>query len=61
VGELSVSPRSIAAVHAALTGLDPASVRAAAAAAELAPTVAAVRAIAAGLRSAGSIEARIAG
>jgi phosphoenolpyruvate-protein phosphotransferase len=61
VGELSVSPRSIAAVHAVLTGLDRASLHAAAAAAELAPTVAAVRAIAAGLRSAGSIEARIAG
>jgi phosphocarrier protein FPr len=61
VGELSVSPRAIAAVHAALTGLDPASLRVAAAAAELAPTVAAVRAIVAGVRSAGSIGSRIAG
>ena len=61
VGELSVSPRAIAAVHAALTGLDPATLRGAASAAEQAPTVAAVRAIAAGLRSAGSIGRRIAG
>ena len=61
VGELSVSPRAIVAVHAALTGLDPASLRDAALAAEQAPTVAAVRAIAAGVRGAASIGTRIAG
>ncbi len=51
VGELSVTPRAIAAVHAGLSGLDPVAARAAAAAAERAPTVAAVREIAASLRS----------
>ena len=61
VGELSVAPRAIAAVHAALTGLDLGAARRAAIAAEMAPTVAAVREIAAGLRNAGSVERRIAG
>jgi len=61
VGELSVAPRAIAAVHAALAGLDPGGARRAAIAAEMAPTVGAVREIAAGLRSTVPVEARIAG
>ncbi|HEY3164842.1 MAG TPA: phosphoenolpyruvate--protein phosphotransferase [Candidatus Limnocylindrales bacterium] len=61
VGELSVAPRAIAAVHAALAGLDPGAARRAAIAAEMASTVAAVREIASGLRNAGSVETRIAG
>jgi phosphoenolpyruvate-protein phosphotransferase len=61
VGELSVAPRAIAAVHAALTGLEPGAARDAAAAAEMAPTVAAVREAAAGVRRISAVETRIAG
>ena len=61
VGGLSVAPRSIAAVQAVLGGLDLAGARDAAAAAEKAPTVAAVREIAAAVRRAGTLETRIAG
>jgi phosphotransferase system enzyme I (PtsI) len=61
VGELSVAPRAIAAVHSALSGLELRAAREAASAAELAPTVAAVREIAAGARRLATIETRIAG
>ena len=61
VGELSVAPRSIGPVQAALAGLELRAARDAATAAEAAPTVAAVRAIAAGVRSVASLETRIAG
>jgi phosphoenolpyruvate-protein phosphotransferase len=61
VGELSVAPRAIAAVQAALSGLEMLAARDAATAAEAAPTVAAVRAIAAGVRSVATMETRIAG
>jgi len=61
VGELSVAPRAIAGVQAALSGLDLRAARDAATAAEAAPTVAAVRAIAAGMPSFATTENRIAG
>ena len=61
VGELSVAPRSIGPVQAALAGLELRAARDAATAAEAAPTVAAVRAIAAGVRSVAALETRIAG
>ena len=61
VGELSVAPRAIAAVQAALSGLELRAARDAATAAEAAPTVAAVRAIAAGVRNVVTMETRIAG
>ena len=61
VGELSVAPRAIASVQAALSGLELGAARDAATAAEAAPTVAAVRAIAAGVRSVAPMETRIAG
>jgi phosphoenolpyruvate-protein phosphotransferase len=61
VGELSVAPRAIAAAQAALGGLELRAARDAAAAAEMAPTVAAVREIAASARRAVTMETRIAG
>jgi multiphosphoryl transfer protein len=61
VGELSVAPRSIAAVQAVLGGIELRAARDAAAEAETAPTVAAVREIAARVRRADALETRIAG
>ena len=61
VTELSVTPRSIAAVQAGLAGLDPIAARRAAASAEGASSVAAVREIAAGLRTGERAPTRIAG
>ena len=61
VGELSVAPRAILGVQVALSGLDPVAARGAAAAAEAASTVAAVREIAAGLGRSVPMETRIAG
>jgi phosphocarrier protein FPr len=61
VGELSVAPRAIAAVQEALSGLELRAAREAASAAELAPTVAAVREIAAKARRLAALETRIAG
>jgi phosphocarrier protein FPr len=61
VGELSVAPRAIAAVHAALAGLEPGAARGAAAEAEAASTVAAVQEVAARLRRSVSVERQIAG
>ena len=61
VNELSVTPRAVARVRAALSGLDLDAARAAARAAESAPTVAAVREIAASLRPAEAAAVRAAG
>jgi phosphoenolpyruvate-protein phosphotransferase len=61
VGELSVTPRAIAAVQESLVGLDLERARGAAAAAEQASTVAAVRELGIGLRTAAADNTRIAG
>ena len=61
MGELSVGPRAIAAVQVALSGLELRAARDVAAAAEMAPTVAAVGEIAAGARRVVAMETRIAG